>query len=471
MKGKAGLFSFAGSALNAMVLAWQGEENRRVQTVQHKAAMDLRREELEHQKIAQHKAAEERRAALQYQAAARLREIYATHEIHKIFEHWPLKLLPSQYGDSNGRDEVVALRAILAFDETLQPMAPRIEEALREYFSLNYPAGSAQRPIEFLGGAWSGRELPGEASTRALHHALGAVPTMLLVVERIGGVIKTRVAYWGIGAAFRYIAVGEVPYAALLAGVARRRAVEWHAAREKLPASGIDAGIHEYNLQLLQQETALRDANMDPNAFAFDERYRIHGSFHHAVEGELAARLAFAGAAIADVHFLVHADTPPLLPSLVRDHNDPSAQAFLASCLVDFSAAYRTLIQERTAWEPELLLDLARTFVLPDKSVALGHLRDSMRAWLAMRGVRDVPDEQLTGHMKPLINASDRSYIENLEALLVDVDRGQCFNVDWSALPPPAVPVRRTVPVVMDPSSPDPFSFGPRHRRRDSSDE
>jgi hypothetical protein len=448
-----------GAIVSSVVGAWQSTLDRKQERDIATEKLAFERERFEHKKHAQREGAERRRAELRQQAAARLEEIRANHETRKLFELWPLRLVPAQYAACDAQ-QPLALKTFVAFDESLRPLAADIEERLRGHFAAHYPAGS-ERPVAFIGGAWSGTQPPSEAAIHAVFHSLAGIPSLALLLERIRNVVHFRIAYWSArDRAVHFASLGETTESSLLAGVARREASRWREARDTLlqpgaPADVLASPLHEHNLAMLQQEEQLRGAGIDPADLAFDARYRIDPRFSEVLVHDVGRSVALIASAIADVHFLIHDNVAPRTPAIVRTLLDGASDATVRSVAESLGLAFQVLIDERQLWEPELLVEFAQVLAdFPDPSHALAQAHASMRAWLTLRRAAVVDDPHLPSLMRSLVTRADEPYVRSLASLLATIGAAEpVLDIDWSNVADP--------PLVRND---DAFSFGPAIR-------
>ncbi|MFM6843495.1 MAG: WD40 repeat domain-containing protein, partial [Dolichospermum sp.] len=112
-------------------------------------------------------------------------------------------------------------------------------------------------------------------------------------------------------------------------------------------------------------------------------------------------------------HYLIHYDVTPLLPQLLSDLVVGDKQ-IISGIFSNYQGVYQSFENDRSAWIPELVLDLAHSLShLPDKSWAREQLNYSVRYWLQLRGV--IANNNLLEATRSVLTFQDREYFEKLK--------------------------------------------------------
>ena len=389
----------------------------------------------QHRKALFELAAEQRKADLQLP------------EIHKILDHWPLRLFPSQLLDTHSPEGPVPLRIIMA-PPTVQyepwgesgPSADipdlelRLTQHLRDFLNQSYGLHDPMRPTEFLGGAWDSKRFHGEASIKALFNLLKSEPTLILESEIDWGLLNFRIAYWGIGhTRYTYRSLFKLPYRELLETSAKARARRWQAVREKLIALGRTpdeiatlGADNETNLSLLHEAEALQAAGIDLGELSL--RYQLNRQDWDELAQLLATCHCLVAGWMADIyHWRHHAASPRFpahLPQLAQAIDAPDlTQQLLEKTIALYAEILPNSEVNSSGLVPELTLKLAHSLAhLPDQSFAKTYLKASLHAWLDCRQLTlPVEPDQMPKIMAATLAAmqsalipEDRTYFETL---------------------------------------------------------
>lgn len=387
--------------------------------------------------VAQHRevlfklAAEQRKTALQLP------------EAHKILDHWPLRLFPSQLLDSLGLEEPIPLRIFMApptvqFErwvesaksDQIPDLELRLAQHLRDFLNQSYGLHDPMRPTEFLGGAWESKRFHGEASIKALFNLLKSAPTLILESEIDGDRLNFRLAYWGVGQTrYTYRSLFKLPYRDFLQASAKARALHWRTVREKLMALGRSpdeigelGGDNESNLALLKEAETLEEAGVILEEPPF--RYRLNRQDWDRLAQLLAACHCLVAGWMADIHHWRHQAVSPILPlrlpQLTRAIDAPDLTRQLLEKTVElYSEILPASGVDGPGLAPELTLKLAHSLThLSDPSFADIFIHASLQDWLAHR--QRIPRaESLTtaaalAAMPSVLIPEDRPYCETL---------------------------------------------------------
>ncbi|MGB3206606.1 MAG: hypothetical protein WBB28_16590 [Crinalium sp.] len=431
------------------VLNLELEEKRRhtqieLEQLRNNNQSALQRQQLEQQKELQQQLAVYNRET-QLQIAAYQRETaLQTAEVHKLFENWPLILVPSQILNSHRNQKKLPLRIFLSppkvqYDRFVKDapdmpeIEPRLAGGLGDFLGQYYGLHSKERPTEFLIGAWESRRFRGQASIRALFEMLKSEPTLILESEIEGDYLNFRIGYWGLGQEnYHYHNIARLPYRDMLYDSAKNRALKWKETRDKLLALGRKqeeviklGGDNGINLKTLEDEEELKSLGIDTRELSFN--YKINNQDFEALIQVLISCHCLVVGWIADIHHLIHADTPPLLPELLPQLTQNAVEPQVIESIVrGYQAVYQALETERPDWVPESSLQLALSLAhLPDKSWAKQQVYSSIRAWLQQRQVQATEGMQVREAILSVLVEEDQAYLENLKECLTAIGDSQ----------------------------------------------
>lgn len=330
----------------------------------------------------------------QFAIAAYQRETaFLLPQVHKIFENWPLTLVPAQILNSHHSHGIVPLRVIIAppevdfdkFERSSNQHFPKIEKrlakGLRKFLSANYPLNSATRPTELLDGAWESKRFRGGASIKALFGMLKSEPMLILESDVDGDYVNFCVAYWG-GGTENYWYEGVIPglpYRDILYESAKARALKWkRETRDKLLATGKTleeinqkyGGDNAINLAILEE-----DEEFKGDGISIPRHYRVNSEDSDYLCQVLVASHCLVTGWIADAHYLINYDVKPLLPDVLPDLlTDESAlpvNEVVQAVVSGYKKLFKAIAIEQPHTIPELALNLAKGLAnLRDKSFA-----------------------------------------------------------------------------------------------------
>ncbi|MFM6223936.1 MAG: WD40 repeat domain-containing protein, partial [Dolichospermum sp.] len=364
----------------------------------------------------------------QLEIAAKQRETtLALPEVNKLFENWPLRIVPSLILNSPVSNNRPPLKVLIAppevnFDKfgsatQVPKMENTLAQGLRQFLDKNYSHHSPIRPVEFLDGAWDSNKYHGGSSIKVLFEMLKSEPLVILESEIEGDYLNFRVAYWGYGdTTYKYgTALARLPYTNILYDSAKSRAIKWKPDRDLLIQMGKNPkSINEldtHNLEILGQEEQLKSFGIFESDLS--RRYKISNKdFDVFYQFLITVHALFAGLTI-DIHYLIHYDVTPLLPQLLSDLVVGDKQ-IISGIFSNYQGVYQSFENDRSAWIPELVLDLAHSLShLPDKSWAREQLNYSVRYWLQLRGV--IANNNLLEATRSVLTFQDREYFEKLK--------------------------------------------------------
>ena len=180
-------------------------------------------------------------------------------------------------------------------------------------------------------------------------------------------------------------------------------------------------------MKILQDEEALKSAGIDSSDLA-TQPYKVTAKDFEYLCQFLVKCQSLVGGWIADIHYLIHHNVPPILPKLIPDLmrgiDDPK---LLKTIVSGYRQVYEALENERPAWMPELALDLADSLTaLPDKNWAREQLDYSVKSWLRLRGINPPNNlEQAIKAMKSVVTVADEVYFNKLHHCLAELESRQ----------------------------------------------
>ena len=150
---------------------------------------EFQREQFEKQKQLQKELAEDNR---QTQLKVALEQRNTARQVvqdQKLFQNWPLRIVPDQILNANHDENLLSLRIIPAppvidFDQFggNNKSFPNIEtglaQGLREFFNQHYSFQSTERPIELIDGGWDSKRYHGGAAIIGLFALLKSEPVL-----------------------------------------------------------------------------------------------------------------------------------------------------------------------------------------------------------------------------------------------------------------------------------------------------
>ncbi|MEK0194027.1 hypothetical protein [Microcoleus anatoxicus] len=344
----------------------------------------------------------------QFAIAAYQRETaFLLPQVHKIFENWPLTLVPAQILNSHHSHGIVPLRVIIAppevdfdkFESSSNQHFPKIEKrlakGLRKFLSANYPLNSTTRPTELLDGAWESKRFRGGASIKALFGMLKSEPMLILESDVDGDYVNFCVAYWG-GGTENYWYEGVIPglpYRDILYESAKARALKWkRETRDKLLATGKTleeinqkyGGDNAINLAILEE-----DEEFKGDGISIPRHYRVNSEDSDYLCQVLVASHCLVTSWIADAHYLINYDVKPLLPDvlseLLTDESALPVNEVVQAVVSGYKELFKAIAIEQPHTIPELALNLAKGLAnLRDKSFANEMLDYSINAKLKL---------------------------------------------------------------------------------------
>lgn len=360
-------------------------------------------------------------------------------ESHKILDHWPLRLFPSQLLGSHHNPQQIPLRIFLSppqvqsarlseVEQALPEIEQNLAQSLGEFLHQNYPLTSQERPTEFLAGAWENQRFHREASIKALFEMLKSEPTLILESELVGDELNFRIAYWGLGQqtyCYQTI-ISRLNYKELVYTSAKKRALKWKETAKKLLACGESSedikklgGDKSYNLELLEKEEKWQQLGIDTSELALNYKVK-HKDFEDLSQLLITCHCLVAGW-VADAHHLVQYDVSPLLPELLPQLLENTAeQQFIETVMQTTISGYKDIFNalelERPLWIPELALKLAKSLAkLPNKSWAKEQLDYSFKAWLRQHQMPQYGDSKDLVVVPPTLTLEDKNYLEALK--------------------------------------------------------
>lgn len=376
-------------------------------------------------------------------------------EANKIFENWPLRIVPSQILGSHIDEEIIPLRIFISppdinFDRfgnlAQNAHVPRVEsylsQKLKDFLDHNYPSDDKLRPTEFLDGAFDSKRYHGGSSISILFQKLQSEPTLILESEIDGNYLNFRFAYWGLGESkpvYKTI-FSRMPYRETVYESAKARALRWKPARDRLKEQGKNPQLinelDTYNLEILEIEEDLQRSGSDTKQL--QHRYKVTSEDFEEFFQFLVIYHCLVVSWISDFYYLSQYDVPPRLPEILPDliSNIPNRETELEIVKIvvsSYQKIYEELGTERSHWAPDLMLQLAQSLVkMQDKSWAREQVQASIETWLELRKVSPLNTSkiarlftgkfaQLLEAMKPVLVVEDCEYVEKLNQCLVEI--------------------------------------------------
>lgn len=314
-------------------------------------------------------------------------------QVHKIFENWPLTLVPAQILDSHHGNGFVPLRVLISppevdfdrFERSPNQQFPKIEkrlaEGLGQFLSANYPLNSVTRPTELLDGAWESKRFRGGASIKSLFGMLKSEPILILESDVDGDYLNFRIAYWDGGSeTYSYERIiSRLPYRDILYESAKSRALKWkREVRDKLLEKGNSleeinqkyGGDNAINLAILEEDDEFKGDGIE-----IPRHYKVNSEDWNYLCQVLVACHCLVTGWIADAHYLINYDVKPLLPDLLPDllTNESAlpVNEVVQAVVFGYKELFKALAIEQPHTIPELALNLAKGLAkLRDKSFA-----------------------------------------------------------------------------------------------------
>ncbi len=401
--------------------------------------LDFQQWRWQQEKVLQRTLAAQHREALFKLAAEQRQTSLQLPEVHKILDHWPLRLFPSQLLDTHGNDGTKPLRIFIAppkvqFDRldasekraNIPDFELSLAQHLRDFLNQSYGLHDPVRPTEFLGGAWESKRFHGEASIKALFNLLKSEPTLILESEIDGDLLNFRIAYWGIGQTrYVYQSLFKLPYRKLLTASAKNRALRWQTLREKLTALGRTpeeickwGEENQPNLALLQEAETLALAGINLDELSL--QYQLNQQDWDGLVRLLATCHCLVAGWMADIHHWRYHEASPILPEQLPKLVQAIDDANLTRQLLEKTVTlYGEILPggEDARLAPELLLKLAHSLSrLSDQSFAKDYLHASLQVWLAHRQLSPQTTPNALTAMQGSLIPEDRPYLETLAA-------------------------------------------------------
>ena len=133
---------------------------------------------------------------------------------------------------------------------------------------------------------------------------------------------------------------------------------------------------------------------------------------------------------IIDIHYLIYHDVTPLLPQLLPQFIEDELEPQITDTIISgYQGVYQSFENDRSAWIPELVLDLANSLsYLPDEYWAREQLNYSVRYWLQLRGIsmtktsdKSLDLDYLLEYVSFYLTSQDKEYFEMLQKCLTKV--------------------------------------------------
>jgi formylglycine-generating enzyme required for sulfatase activity len=455
------LASLVNGELSREATAELEDKKQEFQASLEKQRQDFQREQFEKQKELQLELAERNRKA-QLELAEKHRDTQLElfkkqrdsqvelEELREVNQNWPLRhIRPASILKASlqayENHSLIPLRLIpspptIAYDSsgTTNKGFPDIEEGLatelRDFLKKHYPKNGIERPVELLEGAWESKRHHGGSAIKLLHHWLKSEPILILESIIDDDRLKFLLAYWGPAQEnYSYeTIIADLPYREIVYESVKARALKWKETREKMVKSGKseeeikrDSGDNDTNLKILEKEEEYRQLGIDIQQLDLQKYYKAGEQDFKYLCHFLANCNCLVAGFIADIHYLIQNNVPPILPKLLPElTEDFYNHQLLESIVTGYRQVYQALENERPAWMPELALDLANSLkYLPDKSWAKEQVKYSLQSWLRVRGVTPPEEmEKAISAMKSVMSLQDEEYCTALQECLREVE-------------------------------------------------
>jgi hypothetical protein len=354
-------------------------------------------------------------------------------EVNKLYETWPLRIVPSQILNDSQSDGFTQLKVIIAPPEVdydkfgakptgASKLEKSLAEGLRQFFNQYYPKKNRKASVEFLDGAWDSKRFHGGASMKALFSMLKSEPMLIMESEIDGDNLNIRFAYWGGGESdYTYESVlSKFNYRDMFYESAKQRALKWKKVHDILIEQGRNpASINEldtYNLKVLQDDEQLSQF-MDISTLT--PRYKLHAEDFERLNHFLIEQHCMIGGMMTDIHHLLHHETIPQLFSWIRIITEDKKD-ILVFVLKAYQQIFDEIAKERAFWMADVALELSYELGnLEDKSFGLNMLNNSLRYWLLAHYLQsyETLDENLELVQKSILS-SDFEYIQKVKTAL-----------------------------------------------------
>ncbi|WP_176329739.1 WD40 repeat domain-containing protein [Thioflexithrix psekupsensis] len=400
-------------------------------------------------------------------------------EVHKLFENWPLRTVPSQILNAYPNKQPRPLRVLLSppvveFDKFVHPnpqiqqssagsfpkLEKRLAEDLRHVSNTYYPQSSDVRPVELLDGAWDSNRYHGGSSLRALYSMLQSEPVMVLDSDVDGDFLTFRVAYWGLGQeSYEFQPVlSRLSYREILYAAAKARAVQWKTnVRDKLLAQGKDSkeinekygGDNALNLAILEEDEEMRALGIE-----VERHYRFNQQDWEVLAQVLSTYHLMTFGVISDGHFLIHHDTDLMFSELLGEVLKPqlglSRESLVAWVVARYEDMFSALANERAYRVPLLRLQLAKGLASVASEVAEQQVIVALKTWFAGR-LLDVAGDSLAAMLEKALAvtvSADAAFLTVLKSCLSSLDlAGLVEKIQTGVADVPALPL--VAPVVL----------------------
>lgn len=367
-------------------------------------------------------------------------------EVNKLFENWPLTIVPKQILGSHSGNDPIPLRILISppvinfdcFDNFANSPIPRVEsflcQEIRDFLDQHYAPEDALRPTVFLDGAFESKKYRGGTSVQVLFGMLRSEPILILESEIDGDYLNFRFAYWGLGdtSPMYKTVFSQLEYRESFVKSAQARAKEWKKGYELLKTQGRNPKefneLDTFNLELYEIEQQLKAIGADVSQLR--HRYKISNDDCKDFFKFLAVYHCLVISWITDFYYLNHYEITPILPkllfNLVKDFNEEEAsKELIHKIIISYKELYERLGNSRSHWTPDFLLQVANLYVTSaDLDEAKALIRESILSWLKLHKVAppDISEFQsLVEAMHPLLGVEDKSYVDLLNQLLLQI--------------------------------------------------
>ena len=357
----------------------------------------------------------------------------------------PIALVSDDLLESPYRDGTMPLQILLSppelnYDSFGQKsfgfkIENHLAEELRQFLDIYYPFNGEDRQTQLLDGAWVSKKFRGGGGIKSLFSQLKTIPIVVLESEVDSDYLNFRVAYWrGDGNEYQYRSIlSNFPYRDFLYESARERARKWQAMKQLLLTKGRTpenvkaiGGDSDFNLFILQEEQQLLNEGFDLDDSDIKKQYRVNEKDFQKLHQFLITCHCLTVSVIADIHYLSSGkNLTPLLPSLLQELlEDVPDSSELQTTMLDwlltiYNQMYEKLEEVLHSWIPELILQFAVVLTsLEDKSYAIQQGKQSVKAWLQLRGMETIERKSLHS----IVTKDDEPYFKYLQEFLAKVE-------------------------------------------------
>lgn len=292
-------------------------------------------------------------------------------EMPRELNNFPLGLSPSQVLESPEALLIITSHSVIRGIDgaPTEDYAERVRELdliLGSFLEKGYSSNSPTHSTLFFEGAWNNPKLSGHTAVTAVRKFLKSRSSLFIEYQATNKQVIVRIAHWGPQSdSFSHFTFSTFPYTAADGELVKRR---------------------------------------------------------------LAALQALAAGAVADIHYMARDLTLPQLPSrlkeiLTSNNGDDVISEAVKNVLATYGETVKTLGKLTPYRAAELALQIAEDLSqLSDKTYAEHFIATSLQMFTQHRGGKPLLEERLPIEpIKPLLTASDRGYLAQLQQSLLAI--------------------------------------------------